>query len=173
MPIVDGVSRLCFWPNCEPHDLRAEFAVYATQLADGCNSFIGSALSPVGRQSLRIRWLILGESGYGLRQDEQRETEWMIRAHNGDPQEGWKSIRYDICTAAERLMTGSPQLNDDARLRFWNTVAFYNFVRESMPNAQVRPTKRQFTESRSAFSEVIQTHKPHVVLEVGSRLDHM
>ena len=114
-----------------------------------------------------IRWLILGESGYSLSQDEPRETERMIRAHNGDLQEDWDPRRYDICTAAERLMTGSTQLNDDARLRFWNTVAFYNFVRESMPNAQVRPTKRQFAESRSAFSEVIQTLKPHVVLVMG------
>ncbi|QBR04400.1 hypothetical protein [Paraburkholderia pallida] len=76
-------------------------------------------------------------------------------------------MRYDIRTAAERLMTGSPQLDDEARLRFWNTVAFYNFVRESMPNAQVRPTRRQFTESRSAFSEVTRTHKPHAVLVMG------
>ncbi|WP_233808669.1 hypothetical protein [Paraburkholderia sp. HP33-1] len=118
----------------------------------------------------KIRWLILGESGYGLRQNEPRETEWMIRAHNGDRQDGWDPMRYDICTAAERLMTGSPQLGYDARLRFWNTVAFYNFVRESMPNAQVRPTTRQFTESRGAFSEVIRTHNPHAVLVMGLNL---
>ncbi|MBU9283783.1 MULTISPECIES: hypothetical protein [Burkholderia] len=115
----------------------------------------------------KIRWLILGESGYKLCSDERRETEWMILAHNGVSHGGWESMRYDVCIATETLMTGSPKINENERWQFWNSVAFYNFVCESMPDAQTRPTRSQFLESRSAFSEVIRTHKPHAVLVMG------
>ncbi len=118
-------------------------------------------------QQQKFRWLILGESSYGLRDDEQRATESMIRAHNGDDQRGWAASRYRICTAVESLMTGRARLDDDEKRKFWDTVVFYNFVRESMSSAEIRPTSKQFFESRNAFSEVVRVHMPHAVLVMG------
>jgi hypothetical protein len=126
----------------------------------------------VGKQyeQQKTRWLILGESAYDLLENEQRANEYMIRAHNGDGQDGWCVTQYAICTAVEKLMTGLPQLDGDEKRKFWDSVVFYNFVRDSMADAKVRPTSKQFIESRPAFSEVISRHRPDAVLVLGLEL---
>ena len=108
------------------------------------------------------RILILGESHYGndygssLTQDILSEQ------------------AYSDCTRAtftkfERALEGSDTDCDD-RERIWNSVAFYNYVQECLPDARISPTDEQFEESEDAFFEVLDYLEPDVVLVWGSRL---
>lgn len=110
------------------------------------------------------RWLILGESSYGLPPTETFAVQHMIRAHCGQSSGTFQKGTYRVCAAAERLIAGHDQLDPD---NFWQTVAFYNFVRDSMQKAMMRPTPLQFRQSFTAFNEVVCHLKPTVVLVLG------
>ncbi|RFU44746.1 hypothetical protein [Paraburkholderia sp. DHOC27] len=113
------------------------------------------------------RWLVLGESSYELQLTETHAVTHMIRAHCGDSTSTFETGRYRVCAAAERLITGC---EDPAPVHFWQTVAFYNYVRDSMAGAKARPTTLQFRQSLAAFNEVVCRLRPTVVLVLGIRL---
>ncbi|MBJ9624450.1 hypothetical protein [Burkholderia multivorans] len=113
------------------------------------------------------RWLVLGESSYGLQPSDTYAVQHMIRAHCGDHTGTFEKGTYRVCAAAERLITGREQLDP---ANFWRTVAFYNFVRDSMEKPMVRPTTLQFKQSLGAFNEVVCHLKPTVVLVLGIKL---
>lgn len=113
------------------------------------------------------RWLVLGESTYGLDPAETFAVQDMIRAHCGVATGGFERGVYRVCAATERLMTGQDDLGPTTRHDFWQTVAFYNFVRDSLPASTARPTPMQFKQSLAAFNEVICEVRPHVVLVLG------
>ncbi|MBB5508731.1 hypothetical protein [Paraburkholderia atlantica] len=60
------------------------------------------------------RWLILGESGYGLGPTDTLAVQEMIRAHCGATTETFDTGVYRVCAGAERLMTGQYSLDCDA-----------------------------------------------------------
>ncbi|MGF6412379.1 hypothetical protein [Paraburkholderia sp. MM5482-R1] len=113
------------------------------------------------------RWLILGESSYQLHPTDTMAVPDMIRAHCGDATVGFEKGTYRVCAAAERLMSGRNELDP---ARFWQKVAFYNYVLESMADSKARPTTLQYRQSLPAFNEVVCELKPHVVLVLGIKL---
>jgi hypothetical protein len=116
------------------------------------------------------RWLILGESGYGLGAKEATAVQEMIRAHCGAITDSFDTGTYRVCAGAQRLMTGRDSLRTASTRDFWQTVVFYNYVRESMKDAAQRPTTKQFRDSHRAFNEVVCKARPHGVLVLGLKL---
>ncbi|MGN6666146.1 MAG: hypothetical protein ACTHKH_04125 [Trinickia sp.] len=116
------------------------------------------------------RWLLLGESGYGLDSKGADALQQMIQAQNGviiDPEQ---DAAYRLFAGAQRLMTGRDLLDSAGTKDFWRTVAFYHYVRDSMGSSMQRPTPRQMKESLPAFNEVVCQIRPHVVLVLGLKL---
>lgn len=113
------------------------------------------------------RWLILGESSYGLGLTETCAVQEMIRAHCGATTDSFETGVYRVCAGAERLMTGQYSLDPATKVAFWQTVAFYNYVRDSLSESTSRPTPVQYAQSLAAFNEVVCELKPHVVLVLG------
>jgi hypothetical protein len=113
------------------------------------------------------RWLLLGESSYYLGPTETHAVQEMIRAQYGGATDTSQNGTYRLFAGAERLMTGRRDLDAATTKEFWQTVAFYNYVRDSMPSSKQRPTRKQFKESRQAFNEVVCRIKPHAVLVLG------
>ncbi|MDN7967547.1 hypothetical protein QZM91_08280 [Burkholderia multivorans] len=116
------------------------------------------------------RWLILGESSYALSPTDANATREMILAHCGAATVNFDTGIYRVCAGAERLVTGRDTLDAASRKEFWRTVAFYNYVNDSMPSRQQRPTAKQFRDSLRAFNDVVCQTQPHVVLVLGLRL---
>ncbi len=116
-----------------------------------------------------VRWLILGESNYGVGVHERDAVRDLIRAHFKESSGIMDNGRYRICRASERLLHGD--ISEAAAIRrFWQRHAYYNYVCESMPERAVRPTPKQFRESLPALSEVLCTLRPDVVLVLGIQL---
>jgi len=113
------------------------------------------------------RWLLLGESNYGLGPTETFAVQEMIRAQYGAAIDPSQNGTYRLFAGAERLMTGRDSLDTASTKEFWQTVAFYNYVRESMTDAEQRPTAKDFKASHQAFNHVICQTRPHVVLVLG------
>lgn len=54
---------------------------------------------------------------------------------------------------------------------FWNSVAFYNYIQFSVGlGARVRPGDQMWSESETAFAEVLASLKPDVIIVLGYTL---
>ena len=116
------------------------------------------------------RWLLLGESGCCLAPNRTDALQKMIPAQHGPAVDSCQGGTDRLFAGVERLMTGRDLLDAAGTEDFWQTVAFYNYVRDSMGSSMQRPTPKQLRESLPAFSEVICELRPHVVLVLGLKL---
>ena len=111
------------------------------------------------------RLLILGESHYHDTSDVRSDfTETLMM----DIASGkWKK-RY--WTSLSRLVTGKPTREID-RSKFWNSVAFYNYVQFIVgAKSRVRPDAGMWENSKAPMLEVLHTLKPDRILVCGIEL---
>lgn len=73
-------------------------------------------------------------------------------------------------TKFAKAMTGLPQLTSADKRRFWESVAFYDYVQVPLSAARTSPSKEDFSKSESAFFEVLEDLKPDICIAWGSRL---
>lgn len=114
-----------------------------------------------GEQSPRL--LLLGESHYGEGADQADATIKLTRQFvEGD-------MNHRFWTSTMKIVEG-PDCPMD-RGEFWNGVAFYNYVQQSVgANAGDRPTPKQFRDSEAAFFQVLDDVKPDAILVLGTEL---
>lgn len=72
-------------------------------------------------------------------------------------------------TIFERAVAGRV-LSGEESAAFWNSVLFYNFVQEMMPDRGFRPTRKQFADSAAAFEEVLNAYEPDLIIAWGKTL---
>lgn len=116
------------------------------------------------------RWLLLGESSFGPGLTDKQAVQQMIRANHDAPIDPSQNVTYRLLSGTERLMTGRDLLDSAGTKDFWQTVAFYNYLRENTQSSTQRPTIKQFKAALPAFNEVICQTKPDVVLVLGVKL---
>ena len=56
------------------------------------------------------------------------------------------------------------------RIKFWNHVAFYNYVQEPILRTRMAPTQEQYDNSVDAFLSLIKICQPQAVIAWGLRL---
>lgn len=119
------------------------------------------------QQSRKI--LFLGESHYEA--DETRDSDFtceVIKRQFGEGLDAKDKLkRYRFFNGLERLFSGNSELTKAESQKFWNKVAFYNFVQFGMSTAEARPTAGQFRKSIDPFVEVVCELKPDVVVVAG------
>ena len=119
------------------------------------------------------RFLILGESHYdtwnGVKHELDRHftnecvTDALKRPKDGGP--FWKFVEQ-ILVNESRVDGWAP-----SGLTVWPQLAFYNFVQSPMNGkAGVRPSRKQFIQSRLAFTQVLEHLRPERVLVCGKKL---
>jgi len=55
--------------------------------------------------------------------------------------------------------------------KIWHDFAFYNYIQSIVGDKpRIEPELKQFRESEEAFFQVIEEHKPKIVIALGSRL---
>jgi len=62
------------------------------------------------------------------------------------------------------------QLEENVLFDFWKSVVFYNYVQYSTDQARVSPKEEEFSNSETAFFEILTKYKPDLVIAWGRRL---
>ena len=109
--------------------------------------------------------LILGESHYGNENELDREfTRRLTQEYvDGD----WS---HAFWTEIGMMVLGFDKDQFDRR-DFWEHVAFYNYVQSTAGSgARQAPSSKQFSESESAFFQVLESLTPDLVIMLGKRL---
>lgn len=115
------------------------------------------------------RVLVLGESHYDWEKDKPIDerpnvTERILN----DQLAGYYTIRF-YTHIAVTFLNKRPTLGD--KREFWHAVSFYNYVQQSVGmGARIRPSTEMFQASESAFFEVLELHKPEVIVALGYEL---
>lgn len=110
--------------------------------------------------------LILGESHY------TDKSEWVGRFDADDTSgvvQYWAiQNRYRFFTTLSRLVTGERRetWSDEENSRFWNSVAFYNFIPVYLPKGG-RPNPAMWAAGTEPFRIVLEEIKPETVIVCG------
>ena len=126
--------------------------------------WIGAKYQTEGLNSLRL--LILGESHYGVPEDEDADfTIGVIRKLAQDQ-------RFRFFTVTQKLISGQAgYVTNEERREFWEHVAFYNFIQEFPgPSAKIRPTEQMWTDACEPYLSTVHELDPHLVIALGSEL---
>lgn len=109
------------------------------------------------------RLLLLGESHYGADADQPDATIKNTQFYVDD------KMNHRFWTNTMKTVLGPN--SSVSRSEFWNGVAFYNYVQESVgAEPGDRPTKDQFKDSEAAFYEVLDRLQPQAILALGKTL---
>lgn len=120
------------------------------------------------RQSPKL--LILGESHY-KRDGADRDTftqevirSWAI---------GEQGSRKFFTTIA-KVLTGNLDgyLSKVEKAKFWNEVAFYNYVQEVVDDPRDRPTDVMWEKAQKPFLEVVNSLSPDIIIVLGGHLSY-
>ena len=130
--------------------------------------WIGKHYSTTGFAGKRI--LALGESHYCDKSlDATEDITQKVIADLFDPQSEHEAYKNTYTKFAEALL-GRNALTFEDKERFWNSIAFYNYVQVPMAGARVAPSQKDFRDSEAAFFDVLETLRPDIVIVWGSRL---
>ncbi len=58
----------------------------------------------------------------------------------------------------------------DERIKFWNNVAFYNFIQTALETARQRPTYEMWQAAHAPLLHTIEDLKPEMILVLGKAL---
>ncbi len=115
------------------------------------------------------RVMILGESHYCASSEDavpQITNQVIADLMDADSEhEGYKNTYTKFANA----MIGK-QLSPDEKIRFWQSVMFYNYVQVPLSAARNAPGEEDFAVSEKAFFEVLDTYQPDCVIAWGKRL---
>ena len=109
--------------------------------------------------------LIVGESHYEEPEDDTK--------YGQDPNFTRKVVSDHAITLRcrarmwqnlDRMLFGTDEY---CRTRFWNDVAFYNFVQRPMKNQKERPTWQDYVSGWSTFAQVVRVLNPSHALHLG------
>ena len=130
--------------------------------------WIGKHYSTTGFGGKRI--LALGESHYcDKSSDATEDITRKVIADLFDPQSEHEAYKNTYTKFAVALL-GRDSLSFEDKERFWNSIAFYNYVQVPMTGARVAPSQKDFNDSEAAFFEVLESLRPDIVIVWGSRL---
>lgn len=113
--------------------------------------------------------LILGESPYRPEDVENDINDSSLTSHRIQTQiDGDCSYKF-WTNIAIALLNRKPTLAD--KKAFWHSVAYYNYVQESVGNGpRIPPSKDAWKRGEEAFLEVLSELKPSLVIVLGYRL---
>lgn len=118
-----------------------------------------------GSSEFGLPVLVLGESHYewlGGTLDENTTCEII-----GDIVGGWT---YAFWTKIAMAFLGR-RPSQDEKSRFWNSIAFYNFIQDSVGfGPRNRPTLEMWHSAASPFREVLADLRPRCVVVLGKEL---
>ena len=124
--------------------------------------WIGNYYSTTGFAGKRI--LALGESHYCEKaSDATEDITRKVIADLFDPQSEHEAYKNTYTKFAEALL-GRDCLSFEDKERFWNSIAFYNYVQVPMTGARVAPSQKDFNDSEAAFFEVLESLRPDIVI---------
>lgn len=131
--------------------------------------WVGPRYTSEGLDGMRL--LVLGESHYGSKSDEEPTFTYNIirRLARVEDRPG----RYYSVTATLLLdLPSARHLSLEARRDFWDRVAFYNYV-QTFPGetAGIRPTLEMWEAAQEPFLSTLGELDPHVVVVTGKELD--
>jgi hypothetical protein len=119
--------------------------------------------------SFGIKILVLGESMYQWKEDEPINDQTNLISENIQEQiDGdWTSKFWTNIAIA--FLGESPTLAEKGE--FWNSVAFYNYVQESVGfGARVRPSEEKWSNGKEAFQQVLNSLQPDLIVVLGYEL---
>lgn len=125
--------------------------------------WVGSSYSTDGFAGLRV--MLLGESHY-TGSDEPRPTitEEVVERY-------LEKGGMDFFTKAMRSVDPECETTGDSRRAFWNSVAFYQFVQQSVGSGPgQRPTDAMWKESVGPFVTVLNQLRPDAIVVFGKTL---
>lgn len=73
-------------------------------------------------------------------------------------------------TKFAKAVTGLEQLSSADKRRFWDSVAFYEYVQVPLTAARTPPSKEDFSKSEGAFFDVLEELRPDICIAWGKRL---
>ena len=110
------------------------------------------------------RLLILGESHYDGDDSDKSFTQRLTR----DYAEG--KLHHRFWTMTMQVVAGRDKAEID-RMRFWQSVAFYNFIQEIVGSGpRMRPSAEAWRSARRPFEAVLNTLRPQAMLVLGKVL---
>ncbi len=124
--------------------------------------WVGTGFTDTSRWGCRL--LLMGESHYdeGFGQGSQL-TSYVVRRHiNRDGKQ------YAFWTNIARTFEGRAYGPPATRKRFWDSVAFFNFIQGFVGDGpRQRPSEALWQDSRSGFWHVIEMLRPHCIVCFG------
>lgn len=111
-----------------------------------------------------VRLLILGESHHGTNPTPDWTVDVVRRYIANQETEPW----FSTFTKIGQVITGRKRSEID-RSRFWNSIAYYNYVQEVVAGFArgPSPSPEMFTRSLPAFLNVISELRPTHILALG------
>ena len=118
----------------------------------------------------RKKVLVLGESFYWDDDDDGNGKMFIYNLIQDfiDPKYDFRPYERTFIKF-ERAMAGR-ELDKKERIKFWNHVAFYNYVQEPILRTRMAPTQEQYDNSVDAFLSLIKICQPQAVIAWGLRL---
>lgn len=114
-----------------------------------------------------LRTLVMGESHYEWEEAQSLKSTLTIdciddQINGGNSKQFWTNI-------AVAFMGHVPTISE--KRSFWNSVAFYNFIQESVGfGSRVRPTPDMWKNARVPFSKILETHRPQFLVVMGKQV---
>lgn len=141
--------------------------------------WVGEDYSKNGYRNKRL--LILGESHYCRESCEFCGDSSLLQQcdhFTSDVLEGYLSYKQGKAKFEKWMATFTrfanvflgDGVNNDSVIKFWNSVVFYNYIQKSISGPRVAPTRDDFINSSDAFFEILNMHKPELVIVWGKRL---
>ena len=129
--------------------------------------WIGPRYQDGGFDGLRV--LILGESHYSWNLEAARVRYATRIVVHGDLS---GTDRHRFHDRVVRVMRGSRgRIPHEDAVRFWNGVAFYNYVQEFVgDHPRNRPSPAQWEHAATVLPSVLKALRPHFVLACGRQL---
>lgn len=112
--------------------------------------------------------LVLGESHYGRKNDYSKElTKDLVERYLSG-----KINKSRFWTTVAQFVANIHNSDKEfSKSKIWNDFAFYNYIQKIVGiQPRINPDLKKFRESEKAFFQVIDKHKPKLVIALGSRL---
>jgi hypothetical protein len=115
-----------------------------------------------------IRILILGESHYG--NEDDKDAQFTSDVVQRFTQKGERHRFFTILAKVLLSKNRQVELNATELSAVWNSIAFYNYIQDLLPDPRILPKEKMWTEARKPFFNVLEALEPDLLIVAGSRL---